>query len=66
MKYGISTSKLIHIIQDHPNNGLYGNWHTKCGGVICPLAVTDTIPQGAKLCARCKAGMDKEEAANDQ
>lgn len=60
MKYGISTQKLAHIIQDHPNNGFCGFWRAACGREFHPVGVSNKMPQGIKLCARCAAKIDME------
>lgn len=39
MKYGISTQKLAHIIQDHPNNGFCGFWRAACGRDFPPVEI---------------------------
>ena len=59
-KYGVSSSKLAHIIQAHPNNGFCGFWLAVCGREFHPTEISDNLPKGAKLCARCKVKMDKD------
>lgn len=47
--------------QEHPNNGLYGFWYTKCGKYIHPIALHDDAPEETRMCKLCA----KKEADHD-
>ncbi len=59
--YGTTNKKITHIIQEHPNNGLYGFWYTKCGKYIHPIALHDDAPEETRMCKLCA----KKEAVHD-
>lgn len=57
MKYAITKSKTVHIIQESGRNGWCGYWITMCGKWTCPVDVTDAPPEAVRMCKLCQKSL---------
>lgn len=51
--YGVTDSKIVHVIGENARNGECGYWFTICGKWIRPKDVSDTKPGGCRMCKAC-------------
>ena len=53
--YGTTEKKITHVIWEGVvNNGLDGYWATRCGKLIRPVALTEDVPPGTRICKQCE------------
>ena len=53
-KYGMTKKKIIHLIAESDQNGINGYWYAACGKWIMPTEVTETVPDGGRMCLQCQ------------
>ena len=56
-KYGMTKKKIIHLIAESDQNGINGYWYAACGKWIMPAEVTETVPDGGRMCLQCQKKM---------
>lgn len=56
-KYGMTKKKIVHLIAESDQNGINGYWYAACGKWIMPTEVTETVPDGGRICLQCQKKM---------
>ena len=56
-KYGMTKKKIIHLIAESDQNGINGYWYAACGKWIMPTEVTETVPDGGRICLQFQKKM---------
>ena len=59
-KYGMTKKKIVHLIAESDQNGVNGFWYAACGKWITPVEVTETVPDGGRMCLQCQKKMRRE------
>ena len=56
-KYGMTKKKIVHLIAESDQNGINGYRYAACGKWIMPTEVTETVPDGGRMCLQCQKKM---------
>lgn len=59
-RYGMTKKKIVHLIVENNQNGVNGFWYAACGKWIMPAEVTETMPDGGRMCIQCQKMITKK------